>query len=42
MIGVRPDDLSATLLKALLDRNNHKYNKYIEQLNRRIKIKQIK
>ena len=32
MIGVRPDDLSATLLKALLDRNNNKYNKYIEDV----------
>ena len=32
MIGVRPDDLSAILLKALLDRNDSKYNKYIEDV----------
>ena len=32
MIGVRPDDLSAQLLKALLKRNDDKYNKYIEDV----------
>ena len=32
MIGLRPDDLSGNLIKALLDRNDCKYNKYIEDV----------
>ena len=32
MIGIRPDDLSGNLLKALLYRNKDKYNKYIEDV----------
>ena len=32
MIGLRPDDQSGNLIKALLDRNDCKYNKYIEDV----------